>query len=394
LIIPWQVDVPQERRPFCNWLLIAGIIAGFVFQTISIWEHKAKLPEKIKEFETRSLEDTAKELGVSGQQLKEIERSVDAKHERIEKFLSKKRIRSKPKNPKESEEFKEYRDKTVKKILIEKYYVWEQVTPFILDGFNIEGLFGHLWLHGGIIHLLGNLLFLWIFGNAVCAKIGNITFLLFYIMLGILAGIAHSVFQGGPCIGASGAIMGVVGMYLVFFPANDITCYFVFIFFFRPIIREFTLASFWMILFWLAFDIYGASMGSGGVAYFAHLGGFAMGFLLALLMLKTKWITMESYEESLFQVFQKIGKPVEALPGTNYSNRVLQNELITQRITDQEEDSKTAEPEKTPSELEVSWENLIHFTCACGKKVRIPSKYAGKKAKCPKCKNRIKIPEK
>jgi len=412
LIIPWRVDVPEERWPFCNWLLIAGIIVGFVFQTISIREHKARLPEKIKEFEARSVEDTAKELGVSQKQVEDIQRAVDANYDRMIKVLPKSLTKAKSKDP---EGFNEFKDSIVKKKLIEKYFVWEDVRPFVLEGFNRKGLFGHLWLHGGIIHLLGNLLFLWIFGNAVCAKIGNITFFLIYIILGMLAGIAHLLFQGGACIGASGAIMGVVGMYLVFFPANDITCYFVFMIFFRPIVREFTLASFWMILFWLAFDIYGASSGSGGVAYFAHLGGFAVGFLLAVLMLKTKWITMESYEESLFQVWENWGKPVPALPGTNYSNRVLQNELETQNSqtsaidggdlkTHKSEisaidgwenaENKTAEPEKTPSQLEVSWEDLIHFTCACGKKVKIPAKYAGKKAKCPRCKNRIKIPEK
>ena len=85
------------------------------------------------------------------------------------------------------------------------------------------------------------------------------------------------MFTGGNAIGASGAINGIVGMYLVFFPINEITCYFVFLLLPR-LIKEFSLSSIWMILFWLAFDIWGAMRGGGQVAYFAHLGGFAGGF--------------------------------------------------------------------------------------------------------------------
>jgi membrane associated rhomboid family serine protease len=372
--------------------LIAGVIAGFVFQTISIREQSAKLPEKIKEFESHSVEDTAKELGVSEQQVKELERSVDSNFDRIQKVFPKKPTEA------ESKRLKELKGEIVKKNLLQRYFVWGKVRPFILDGYNIKGLFGHLWLHGGIVHLLGNLLFLWIFGNAVCAKIGNIAFFPIYIILGILAGTAHSVFQGGACIGASGAIMGVVGMYLVFFPANNITCYFIFLLIYRPIVREFTLSSYWIILFWLAFDIYGVSKEGGGVAYFAHLGGFATGFVLAVLMLKTKWITMERYEESLLQIWQKRKEPVAALPGSNprmfpYDLEIQKSETFA--IAEREKaEKKTVEPKKIPFELEESKNELIRFMCACGKKVKVPAKYAGKTARCPRCKNRVEIPEK
>lgn len=392
MIIPWRVDVPEERWPFFNWILIAGIIAGFVLQTMSIMEHEAKLPEKIKEFEKYSVEDAAKELGVSEEQLKEIKESVDKAYDRIEKAIGKKASKT------DAKKFKESKDKTVKEILLKRYFVWQKVRPFIADGYNIKGLFGHLWLHGGIIHLLGNLLFLWIFGNAVCAKIGNIVYFPIYIMLGILAGIAHQVFQGGASIGASGAIMGVVGMYLVFFPRNDITCYFfMWLLFFRPIVREFTLSSYWIILFWLAFDIYGVSKGGGGVAYFAHLGGFAVGFVLAVLMLKTKLMTMERYEESLLQIWENRNKPVPALPGArggtfNYDLETLKAQAAAKSKPEKIE-KKTVAAEKIPFELEEPKEELIRFACSCGKKVKAPLKYAGKTARCPQCKNPVKIPE-
>ena len=89
-------------------------------------------------------------------------------------------------------------------------------------------IFTSMFMHGGWMHLIGNMLFLWIFGNAVCAKIGNVRYLPIYLGLGIFAGLTHMIFQGGPVIGASGAINGVVGMFLVFFPENSITCFWIF----------------------------------------------------------------------------------------------------------------------------------------------------------------------
>jgi len=174
----------------------------------------------------------------------------------------------------------------------------EQISPFVLNGWAIRGLFGHSWLHAGIIHLIGNLIFLWLFGNAVCSKIGNIFYLPMYLGLGLLAGISHLIFVGGPAVGASGAINGIVGMYLVFFPENSISCFF--FLFFRPV--TFSISGYWMILLWFVFDVWGAVGGGECVAYFAHIGGFVAGFGLAVLMLSTKWVVMERGEKSLLQM--------------------------------------------------------------------------------------------
>jgi len=386
LIIPWRVDVPQDRWPISNWLLVLGIIAAFVFQTISIREQEAKVPAKIKEFENYSVEDVAEELGVDEEQLKEIERSVDETFSKVKDTFP------------ENESAKEIKDLFVKRTMLQEYFVWEKVRPFMLDRFHLKGLFGHIWLHGGIIHLLGNLLFLWIFGNAVCAKIGNLAYLPIYIVLGVFAGIAHLVFQGGAAIGASGAIMGIVGIYLVFFPTNDITCYFVFIFFLRPIVREFTVSSYWMILFWLAFDIFGAIIQGGTVAYFAHLGGFAVGFGSAILMLKMKWVVMEDrYEKSLLRMWKERNEPVPELYGSHhgmYPYNVETQTLETAKNAEQGKmEKKTVEAEKIPFESEEPKDEFIRFMCSCGKKVKAPVKYAGKVARCPRCKKQVKIPE-
>lgn len=167
-----------------------------------------------------------------------------------------------------------------------------------LDGWSPIGLVGHVFLHADLFHLLGNMLFLWTFGNAVCAKVGNVRFTGLFFAMAAIAGIFHNLFTGGVAIGASGAINGVVGMFLVYFPRNDVRCFWTFI------IRSgtFSVSSVWMILLWLAFDIWGAWSGGGNVAYWAHLGGFAAGFAIAIHSLRHRWVRMTATECSLLQV--------------------------------------------------------------------------------------------
>jgi hypothetical protein len=128
LIIPWKVDVPQDRRPFINWLIIAGATAAFVFQTISVVERRVKVQDKIKECENRSVEEVAKEFGVGEQQLKEIEESV----EKILKAFPKGEV---PPNSKE---------KMMKSRILEEYFVLGEIRPFILNRWTIKGLLGHI----------------------------------------------------------------------------------------------------------------------------------------------------------------------------------------------------------------------------------------------------------
>jgi membrane associated rhomboid family serine protease len=381
LIIPWKVDVPQDRRPFINWLIIAGAITAFVFQTKSIVEHRIKLPEKTYEYKNRSVEDVAKELGVDEQQLEEIEQSVEKALDKVKKTFPQKKI---PPN---------FKEDAIKQKMLEEYFVLGKIRPFILSGWTIKGLFGHIWLHGGVLHLLGNMLFLWIFGNAVCAKIGNFRYLPIYLGLGVIAGIAHLIFTGGNAIGASGAIYGIVGMYLVFFPENEITCYVSFWFLLSPYIKEFTVSSIWMILFWVAFDVWGAMKGGGGVAYFAHLGGFAGGFVLAIVMLKLKLVVMEEgYEKSLLQLIAGRKGPAEYESTPYY----IGHSGITQRDLERPEPVTTepTKPKTIPLEPEPPKEEFIRFACSCGKRFKMPAKYAGKTGICPKCKLRVRIPDK
>jgi membrane associated rhomboid family serine protease len=401
LIIPAHVDVPQDRYPIVNWLIIAGAIAVFVWQTLSIHERQAQLPAMEKKYENVSVEDMAKELGVKDKQLAAIEKRAEEIQKKIDK-LTKSIDESVPSKNKKADQREQFKERFVKESILQQFYVWGEIRPYILDGFALKGLFGHMWLHGGILHILGNMLFLWIFGNAICAKIGNLRYIPAYIGLGLVAGISHLVFTGGSALGASGAINSIVGMFLVFFPQNEITCYWIFF----PYIRQFSVSSAWMILFWLVFDILGVILGGGGVAYFAHLGGFAGGVVLAILMLKFKMLTMERYEKSLLQVIEEYRHPSaveESSSGYyNYLNATanLQQELPLAPIPPVPFEPKTIsidpveKPQKIPLEPQKPQDEFIRFACACGKRVKMPAKYAGKTGKCPQCNARLKIPEK
>ena len=169
--------------------------------------------------------------------------------------------------------------------------------PMILDCWDWTGMLGHVLLHADVLHLAGNMLFLWVFGNAICAKIGNMSYLVVYLSLAWCAAAAHICFDGDPAIGASGAINGIVGMFLVYYPLNSISCYCWF--YYRG--TTFSVSSYWMILLWVAFDIWGVVAGHQGVAYWAHIGGLAAGATLASILLAVRLVRMDEFEESIFQ---------------------------------------------------------------------------------------------
>ena len=136
------------------------------------------------------------------------------------------------------------------------------------------------FLHGGFWHLFGNMLYLWIFGNNIEARLGSFGFLAYYLMCGFIAGFAHVLAYPTspvPVIGASGAIAGVLGAYAITFPNGRIRTLF-FLFFFKFFdVRALTLLGIWFVL--QLFNGLGSrALGSAtGVAYWAHIGGFALG---------------------------------------------------------------------------------------------------------------------
>jgi membrane associated rhomboid family serine protease len=144
-------------------------------------------------------------------------------------------------------------------------------------------LFTSMFLHAGFLHIAGNMLFLWIFGDNVEDFFGHFTYLLFYLVCGIGAGLLHIFFNLGstvPALGASGAISGVMGAYMLLYPRERIlTLVFIFL---VPIPAVFIL-GYWFLLQFLG-GIHALGGGaSGGVAVWAHVGGFILGMLLTAL---------------------------------------------------------------------------------------------------------------
>jgi membrane associated rhomboid family serine protease len=167
-----------------------------------------------------------------------------------------------------------------------EYSVARDLSPTIPLPFG-STLITSMFLHGGWMHLLGNMLYLWIFGDNLEKTMGHARFLLFYLACGIAAGLAHILVSGGsnvPTVGASGAISGILGGYLVLFPHNRV----------RVLTRGGIVAmpAIAVLGFWILIQFVNgigslavtSETGGGGVAYMAHVGGFVAGLVLVKLM--------------------------------------------------------------------------------------------------------------
>ena len=146
-------------------------------------------------------------------------------------------------------------------------------------------IFSSMFMHGSVVHLLGNMLFLWIFGNNVEDYLGRKKFLFFYLICGISAAFTQILFNSDstvPMVGASGAIAGVLGAYMVLYPRAKITTVIIIIFFIRLIkLPAIVVLGFWIIYqFLYGISSLAATTGEGGVAWFAHIGGFICGIIL------------------------------------------------------------------------------------------------------------------
>jgi membrane associated rhomboid family serine protease len=133
-----------------------------------------------------------------------------------------------------------------------------------------------MFMHGGLLHLLGNMLFLWIFGNNVEDRLGRVLYLPFYLAAGLVAALAHTVLNLNsvvPVVGASGAIAGVMGAYLIWFPRARVLSVVV------VVLIELPAAV--VLGFWFALQFFTSS--DSGIAWIAHVGGFAFGVAVALL---------------------------------------------------------------------------------------------------------------
>ena len=162
------------------------------------------------------------------------------------------------------------------------FYDWGLVPDRLLAGYSPATAITHMFLHGGWMHLAGNMLFLWIFGDNLEDELGHAGFALFYLASGFAAAglqMAADVTSRVPMIGASGAIAGVLGGYLILFPRARVDVLFIFVIFFRI----FAIPA-WVVLgVWFGIQLFnGVNASADGVAYLAHVGGFIGGAVLIL----------------------------------------------------------------------------------------------------------------
>ena len=180
----------------------------------------------------------------------------------------------------------------------------EQVSRFVMENgliplrfmmsYKLEGgllanadfpLFSSMFMHGGWLHVVGNMWFLWIFGDNVEDRLGHIKYLAFYLLCGIGASLAHVMFNTTsqiPTVGASGAISGVLGAYLICYPHARVHTLIIIFYF----IRFLEVPAFVFLIIWFIFQLIsgtaqlGAAGDTAGVAYWSHMGGFVIGIAL------------------------------------------------------------------------------------------------------------------
>lgn len=162
------------------------------------------------------------------------------------------------------------------------YSNYALVPMFLNEGYGYSGLVTSLFLHGGFMHLAGNMLFLYIFGDNLEDEMGHLHFAGFYLATGVAAGLAHYLsapYSNVPTVGASGAIAGIMGGYLLLYPKARVDVIIIFIIFFKI----FPLPAWVMLILWFAMQViggFGSDPTTGGVAYWAHAGGFIAGLVL------------------------------------------------------------------------------------------------------------------
>jgi len=162
-----------------------------------------------------------------------------------------------------------------------------------IGGLGAGSIISSMFMHGGWMHLIGNMWFLWVFGNNIEDSMGHVRYLVFYLLTGALAAAAHIAAEPGsaiPTVGASGAISGIMGAYMVLYPKVRVqTLIFIIIY-----IRVIPLPAWALLAYWFFLQVVGGSasmsQGGGGVAFWAHVGGFVAGVVLVKLFEKRKLV--------------------------------------------------------------------------------------------------------
>jgi membrane associated rhomboid family serine protease len=182
-------------------------------------------------------------------------------------------------------------------------------NPFSLE--TILDFIRSMFFHGGWAHIGGNMLYLWIFGDNIEDRLGKILYILFYLFCGFVAGIAQVIIDPTsqiPLVGASGAIAGVLGGYLVMFPGVRVRGLIILGYFSR--LTE--IPAIYVLGFWFVMQLFSgvASLGvetGGGVAFFAHIGGFVAGMVVIWLFMRI--IPQPPKEERVNGLYRRYGRP-------------------------------------------------------------------------------------
>jgi membrane associated rhomboid family serine protease len=201
--------------------------------------------------------------------------------------------------------------------LEEIIFQYGAVPAEITRGDNLLSLLTSMFLHGGWWHLIGNMLFLFVFGDNIEDAMGHISYLLFYLLCGLLAGLAQILLDTSspiPIVGASGAISGVMGAYIVLFPHGRVRTL-IFLGYFGQVL----LVPAWiMIGIWFALQLFGgfSAIGGqdGGVAFWAHVGGFIAGAVLV-------WLFRDRDAVARQNAVRETHRSWERIPGGMRSNR-------------------------------------------------------------------------
>jgi membrane associated rhomboid family serine protease len=168
--------------------------------------------------------------------------------------------------------------------LVPARYSIPQITSYFTTGQQFFSLLSFMFLHGGFWHLLGNMWFLYIFGDNVEDRLGPLRYIVFYLLCGITSGLSHLIFNlnsNMPTIGASGAIAGVMGAYLILHPNAKILTLIPIIFI--PWFVE--IPAFFFLGLWFVLQFISATGSIGGIAWWGHIGGFIFGIILLKIML-------------------------------------------------------------------------------------------------------------
>lgn len=258
-----QVDVPMERLPISNWLLIGVTVLASV---------------RIFFADTHAGSHGRPDIDIDTKIIRQLENSRLTDEQRVD--ILKRAIRVGEPVP------------SLKYALNTEhgaFYPWQLVT--------------YLFVHADFWHLFGNMLFLFCFGNAVNAKLGHLPFLGLYLLCGIFAGIGWLVFGSeGPLVGASGAISGITGVFLILYPLNRIAVWDMFWMWITGDALHFP--SWVFIVFYMAMDLIGTLTAWGGsVAYVCHLAGAALGIAVAVALVSAGLVTSGRGERNLLEIW-------------------------------------------------------------------------------------------